>query len=81
MTASLILYLLLIMLLYDLSLHVFELLWRYKKTKLDHPFYVGDLFDNLSGGDKEKRQNIYQTFWTVYWAVAAILLISYLMIR
>jgi len=69
------------MIIYDFSLHLFEWLWGYNFTKLKHPFYVGDLFDHLSKGNQSKRQKIYQTFWVLYWGLAALLLILYLMLR
>ncbi|MBI2632412.1 hypothetical protein HYW75_05390 [Candidatus Pacearchaeota archaeon] len=70
-----ILYLLIIMVFYDLSLHIIELLVGLKKAKKFRPYYPN--FEI-----KGKWNFIYYTaFWIIYWGIAFILLIIYLIIN
>ncbi len=63
---------------YDFSLHIFDLLHVYKKTKIKHPLGLWILLDYLSKGNKLKREKIYQIFWNIYWGTATILMVIYL---
>jgi len=71
-------YIILVMIAYDLSLHVFDFLRVRGAIGAKHPLGAYRLFDYLSKGDKEKRKKIYNLFWMIYWAIALILLIVYL---
>lgn len=78
MALDFILYIITIMIFYDFSLHIVDLLRSYKKIKRRmHPLPIGTLFDYISKGNIEKRQQIRQIFWNIYWGIAFILMLIY----
>ncbi len=72
-----ILYVLAILIFYDLFLHLYELLQIFNITKKRNPFSVARLFDYVSKGDTQKRRKVYQIFWTAYWGIAFALFLAY----
>jgi hypothetical protein len=81
MNLDFILYILAGMIFYDFSLHVYDLLHAFKKTKAKHPLGAYLIFDYFSKGNEEKKAKVYQVFWTIYWGLAFILLLAYLLFR
>jgi hypothetical protein len=79
MAFDLILYAVAAMILYDFSLHIDDILKAFGKTsKAKHPLGSGRLFDHLSKGNELKREKIYQTFWSIYWGTASLLIVIYI---
>jgi hypothetical protein len=70
-----------LMIIYDFSAHLFDVLIDSKKTTLKHPFGMYKLMDRFGGENKEKRQKIYNVFWTTYWGIASVLIIIYLIFK
>jgi len=75
MTVTTLLVIIALMILYDLSLHILELLQEFNGIGgtesqvgnvllTPHPLEPGYLFDYLADGSVEKRRNVYQVFWT-----------------
>ena len=78
---TLIPYILAIMILYDFSLHLYDLLINLKPTSKKHPFGMYLVLDYFAGKDTGKRKKAYNLIWTAYWGLASILIISYIMYR
>ena len=78
---SIILYMLAAMIIYDFSLHLFDLLIDYKLITKKHPLGLYLLLDYVSGSDPVKRKSTYNIFWTSYWGLATILIITYILIK
>ena len=68
------LYILLAMIAYDFSLHLWELMFKQGILSMRHPLGAYRVFDYCSQSDPVQRKNIYELFWTVYWGIALILL-------
>jgi hypothetical protein len=56
------LYLLAVMVFYDFSLHVFDLLHVYKITTISHPLGAYKIFNYFSKGDELKRKKVIKFF-------------------
>ena len=69
MNQDFLLYIVALMILYDLSIHIIYLL------KIDEYLLKNNL--NYWPNFKKYSKNIYQLFWTIYWGGAFIILIFY----
>jgi hypothetical protein len=65
-------YIIALMILWDFSLHVYDLLHVFDKTKSKHPLGAYLIYDYFSKGDQEKRKKVRQAF---------ILLLLYLTLK
>lgn len=74
-------YIIIVMILWDFSLHTFDLLHVFNKTKMKHPFGAYLILNYLGGGDLERRKKARSIFWTIYWGIAFILLLLYLTLK
>jgi hypothetical protein len=72
-------YILAVMIIYDFSLHVFDLLLHAKLTTHKHPLGIYLVLNYFAGNDAQKRKTIYNIFWTTYWGLASTLIIVYIM--
>lgn len=71
---EILLYIVLIMILYDFSLHLLELIFGLEKVRKLKPYWPEWIF-TIKG---EFHRRLYAIFWTIYWAIAFILLLMYL---
>lgn len=79
MALDILLYIVAAMIIYDFTLHVDDILEVYGKiSKTKHPLGAGKLFNYLSKGNKVKKKKIYQIFWNIYWGIASLLIIIYI---
>ncbi len=74
---ELILYILLIMIFYDFSLHLLELFLGLDKVKKLKPYWPSWLFIR----NKKFDRKLYTIFWILYWLLALILLLSYILMQ
>jgi len=74
-------YILAVMILWDFSLHIYDLLHVFNKTKAKHPMGAYLIYDYFAKGNQEKRKKVKQVFWTIYWGIAFILILIYLIAR
>jgi len=72
MALDFILYIVAFMILYDLSLYIYD--YFFNKTLLEDK-----IFDHFSKGNKTKRFKIYNIYWIIYWLIAFVLIIIYLL--
>lgn len=59
------------MILYDFSLHLWDRLTRLKIISGKHPIGPWRYFGTKNGRDENK----YEKFWIIYWLVAAVLVV------
>ncbi len=87
MNLDFILYILAVMIFWDFSLHVIELLNlapKFTRSKSIFSYYFPHLRwrKSLNGPiERENWRKLYNCFWTTYWGIAFILLIIYLIIK
>jgi len=87
MNLDFILYILAVMIFWDFSCHVIDLLnWsqKFTKSKSIFSYYYPHFRWRKSPNGPVERENwriLYNRFWTAYWGLAFILLIIYLIIK
>lgn len=87
MNIDFILYILAIMIFWDFSIHVIELFnWtsKFTKSKSIFSYYYPHLYWIKTPNGPVVRPNwqkLYQKFWTIYWGIAFLLLLIYLIFK
>jgi|GEM_PF-1870844 len=87
MNLDILLYIVAAMTFYDFTIHVIEYLkWQHYFLGSRSPFsyyYPHFAFKKVSGGftNRENFYTVYQTFWTVYWGLAFLLVVAYLILK
>lgn len=69
------------MITYDFSLHVYDLLIHFKLTNKKHPFGMYLIMDYFAGNNQRKRKSVYNIFWTLYWGLATLFIVAYILVK